>query len=196
MKFRRRMSAMLGVEGLICLASLTMIAFALVTYAATVTVNPTQQFIIGATTASWTVYVNDVNQVRYLPSSSTEPALNTSDPGTYAFKVVTDANKVCAINITLTSAVNSSKFSNFNITVRSSTGGAWSDETLYAGATGTAAKSYINGLTGGDAGYIHQAVSTIKYYEVKVSYSYDKVDETAQVTVTFQYTPLPQDSFT
>jgi intein-encoded DNA endonuclease-like protein len=140
--------------------------------------------------------VNDVNQVRYLPGGSAEPTLNTGESSTYAFKVVTDTNKVCAIKIELTSAVNGSKFSNFNITVRSSTGGAWTDETLYAGATGVSTKSYINGLTGGDAGYVHQAASTTRYYEVKVTYSYDKVDATAQVTATFQYTPLPQNSFT
>ena len=196
MKIRRKLLAILGVKGLLCVASLMTIALAFVVYTAAVTVNPTQQFTIGATSASWTVYVNEVNQVRYLPGSSTEPTLNTGDSSTYAFKSVTDANKVCAIKIELTSAVDGSKFSNFNITVRSSTGGAWSDETLYAGATGATTKSYINGLTGGDAGYVHQAVSTTKYYEVKVTYSYDKVDATAQVTVTFQYTPLPQDSFT
>lgn len=196
MKIRKKLLAIVGVKGLLCLASLTMVALALVTYAATVTLNPTQQFTIGATSASWTVYVNDVNKARYLPGSSIEPTLNTGDSSTYAFKVVTDANKVCAVKIELTSAVNSSKFSNFNITVRSSTGGAWADETLYAASTGSTTKSYIDGLTGGNVGYVHQAVSTTKYYEVKVTYSYDKVDETAQVTVTFQYTPLPQDSFT
>jgi hypothetical protein len=67
---------------------------------------------------------------------------------------------------------------------------------LYAASTGSTTKSHINGSTGGDAGYVHQAASTTKYYEVKVTYSYDKVDATAQVTVTFQYTPLPQDNFT
>jgi len=139
--------------------------------------------------------VNDVNQIRYLPGGSTEPTLNTGDANTYAAKVVTDANKVCAVKIELTSAMDPAKFSNFNIVVRSSTGGAWADETLYAASTGATTKSFINGLTSGDAAYIHQAASTTKYYEVKVTYSYDKVDATAQVTATFQYTPLPQDSF-
>lgn len=196
MKIRRKLLTILGVKGILSVASLTAIALALVVYTVAVTVNPTQQFTVGAPSASWTVYVNDVNQVRYLPGGFTEPTLDTGDSSTYAFKVVTDANKVCAIKIQLTSAVDGSKFSNFNITVRSSTGGAWSDETLYAGNTGATTKSYVNGLTGGDSGYIHQAASTTNYYEVKVTYSYDNVDETAQVTVTFQYTPLPQDNFT
>jgi hypothetical protein len=195
MKIRRKLLTILGVKGILSVASLTTIALALVFYTASVTISPTQQFTIGATTASWTVYVNDVNQVRYLPGGLTEPTLNPTDSTTYAFKVVTDA-KVCAIKIELQSAVDGSKFSNFNIAVRSSTFGTWSDETLYAGATGATTKSYINGLTGGDSGYVHQAASTTKYYEVKVTYSYDKVDTTVQVTTTFQYTPLPQDSFT
>jgi hypothetical protein len=110
--------------------------------------------------------------------------------------VVTDSSKVCAVKIELTSAANSSKFSNFAVTVRSSTGGAWGDETLYAVSTGGTTKSFIDDVLGGDAGYIHQAQSTTKYYEIKVTYSYDLVDKTAQVAVTFQYTPLPQDGFT
>ncbi|MEM3464165.1 MAG: hypothetical protein QW667_06905 [Candidatus Bathyarchaeia archaeon] len=185
----------LGAKGFLCIAAMIAIVLSLVAYTATVTITPTQQFTIGATTSSWTVYVNDVNENRYLPGGSTEPTLNTSDANTYAFKVVTDANQVCAVKIELLSPVDSNKFSNFNITVKSSTGGAWADETLYAAATGSTTKPYIDGLISGDAGYIHQAASTTKYYLIKVTYSYDKVDETAEIEVTFQYTPLPQDSF-
>ena len=200
MKLKRKLEAILGVKGFLCIASLTMIALALVAYTATVTITPTQQFTIGATTATWTVYVNDVDETRYLPGSgspagSGEPTFNSSDTDTYAFKVVTDADKVCAVKIDLTSAVNSSKFSNFNITARFWTGAAWADEVLYDAATGSTTKSYIDGLSAGDAGYIHQAVSTTRYYLIKVTYSYDLVDATDQVTVTFQYTPFPQDSF-
>ena len=67
MKLKRKLEAILGVKGFLCIASLTMIALALVAYTATVTITPTQQFTIGATTDSWTVYVNDVDAVRYLP---------------------------------------------------------------------------------------------------------------------------------
>jgi len=192
----RKFGAILGVKGFLCLASLSMVALALVTYSADVTITPTQQFTIGSTSDTWAVYVNDVDEVRYLPGGSAEPTLNTGDSNTYAFKVVTDAQKNCSVTIELTSAVNSSKFSKFQITVRYSTGGAWADETLYAGATGSTTKSYIDGLSVGDIGYIHQSGATTRYYLIKVTYSYDLVDETTQVTVTFQYTPLPQDSFT
>jgi len=191
----RRIGAFLGLNGILVLAALTTIGLALVTYSATVQVNPIQQFTIGATSDSWTVYVNEVNQVRYLSGGSSQPTFNASDTDTYAFKVVTDANKVCAVKIELTEAVNSSKFSNFNITAQYWTGAAWADATLYDAATGSTSKSSIDGLTGGDAGYIYQAVSTTTYYLIKVTYSYDLVDETDQVTATFQYTPLPQDSF-
>ena len=195
MSLKRKLEAILGVKGFLCLASLAMVALALVTYTATVTITPTQQFTQGAATDSWSVYVNDVDAVRYLPGGSTEPTFNASDTDTYAFKVVTYADKVCAVKIELTAAVNSSKFSNFNITAKYWTGAAWADETLYDAATGSTTKSYIDGLIGGDAGYVHQAVSTTRYYLIKVTYSYDLVDETTQVLVDFQYTPLPQDSF-
>jgi hypothetical protein len=199
----RRLRAVLGVKGLLCLVSLILVVLALVSYTATVTVLPTAQFTIGATTASWTVYVNDVDQIRYLPgtgtpSGSQQPGTpSDADTNTFAFKVVTDSARVCAVNITLTSAVNSSKFSKFEITVLfwNSTASAWQDETLYAAATGSTTKSYINGLTAGDHGYIHHVASLIRYYLIKVTYSYDMVDETDSVTVTFQYTPLPQESF-
>ena len=195
MQLKKKIVAVLGAKGILSLASLTMIALALVTYTASVVIDPTQQFTTGATSDSWTVYVNDVDKVRYLPGGAAEPTFDSGDTNTYAFKVVTDADQVCAVKIELTAAVNSSKFSNFNITAKYWTGAAWADETLYDAATGSTTKSYIDGLSGGDAAYVHQAVSTTRYYLIKVLYSYDQTDETDQVSVTFQYTPLPQDSF-
>lgn len=195
MKSLRNIVAILGVKGLLCLASLTVIALALIVYTAVVTINPTRQFSIGAISSSWTVYINDMDKVRYLPGGSTEPTFNADDPNTYSFKVVTDATQACAVKIELASAVNSSKFSKFQVTIKSWDGSAWVDETLYDAPTGSTMKPYIDGLTPGDAGFVHQAPSTTRYYLVKVTYSYDLVDETAQVTVTFHYTPLPQESF-
>lgn len=191
----REIRAILGLKGILCLASLTVIALALVVYTATVTIHPTRQFLIGATSSSWIVYVNDVDKVRYLPGGLVEPTLNEGDPNTYAFKVVTDASQVCAVKIELTSAVNSSKFSKFQITVKFWTGNGWADEILYAAPTGEQTKPYIDGLVPGDAGYVRQALSTTRYYLIKVTYSYDIVDETEHATVTFNYTPLPRDSF-
>jgi len=200
MNLVKKLGAILGLKGFLSLASLAMIALALVTYTATVTVTPMQQFTVGATSASWIVYINDVNETRCLPGSgspagSEEPTFNASDTGTYAFKVVTDADKVCAVKIELTSAVNSSKFSKFEITAKYWNGSAWDTETLYDAATGSNPKSFIDGLTSGDAGYIHQGTSETTYYLLKVVYSYALIDEATQITVTFQYTPLPQDSF-
>jgi hypothetical protein len=195
----RKIRVILGVKGLLCLASLTAIALALVAYTATVTVTPTQQLTVGATSASWTVYVNDEDEIRYLPGSgipagSSEPTFNENNSSTYAFRVVTDASKVCAVKIRLTSAVDNNKFSKFQITAKQWNGSAWVDETLYNATTGSYTKSYIDGLTYGDAGYVYQNVGETGYYLIKVTYSYLS-DETSQVTVTFQYTPIPQDSF-
>jgi hypothetical protein len=185
----------LGIKGVLCLICLASVAFALVTYTSSVTISPFQQLSVGAATASWTIYVNEVNQVRYMPGGFSEPTLSTGDASTYAFKVVTDTNKACAVKVELTSAMNASKFSNFDITVRSSTGEAWGTETLYAASTGDTTKTPINGLTPADAAYVHQAASTTKYYEIQVTYSYDKVNDTTQIPVTFQFTPLPQNDF-
>lgn len=200
MKPISKLVKILGVKGFLCLAAMTMIALALVPYTATVTISQTQQFTVGATSASWTIYVNDVNQTRYLPGSgspagSEEPTFNASDSSTYAFKVVTDADKVCAVKIELTSAVNNSRFSKFEITAKYWNVSVWENETLYNATTGSTTKSYIDGLTSGDAGYVHQGKSETAYYLIQVIYSYDQVDETTEVTVTFQYTPVPQDSF-
>lgn len=191
----REIKAILGVKGILCITSLAMIALALVAYTAVVTLNPTRQFVVGATSGSWMIYVNDVDRVRYLPGGLMEPTFNADDPNTYAFKVATDASQACAVKIELASTVDSSKFSKFQITVKYWTGNTWADEPLYDAPTGSTTKPYINGLTAGDAGYIHQDPSTTKYYLVKVTYSYDLVDEAAQITVAFQYTPLPQNSF-
>jgi hypothetical protein len=185
----------LGVKGTICLICLTTVCFALVTYTCSLTISPIEQLSVGTASASWNIYVNEVNQLRYVPGGFSESVLNTGDINTYCFKIVTDANKVCAVKVELTSAMDGSKFSNFIITVRSSTGESWGTETLYTASTGGTTKASIDGLTQSDAAYIHQAVSTTKYYEIQVTYSYDKVNETSQIPVTFQFTPLPQNSF-
>lgn len=194
MKFRQ-LGAILGIKGALCIIFMTMIVLALIVYTVSVSITPTLQFTTGAASSSWTVYINDVNKERYLPGGMAEPTFNAGNPDSYAFKVVTDANQVCAVKIELTSAVNASKFSNFNITIEYWNSVAWVSGTLYNAATGSTAKSYINGLTAGDSGYVHQDLSTTGYYLIKVTYSYDKVGETTQVASTFQFTPLPQNSF-
>ncbi|MEM2972402.1 MAG: hypothetical protein QW270_08315 [Candidatus Bathyarchaeia archaeon] len=195
MKNLNKILTILGVKGVLCLVSLTIIALALVTYTAILTVSPTRQFTIGTTTSSWTIYINDLDKLRFLPGGTSEPTLNADDPNTYAFKVTTDNSQVCAVKIELAPAVNNSKFSKFQVNVKYWDSSAWADETLYADPTGSTTKPYIDGLTTGDVGYIHQGFPTTRYYLIKVTYSYDKVDETTQMTVNFQYTPLPQNSF-
>jgi hypothetical protein len=185
----------LGVKGALCLICLVAVGFSLVTYTSSVVISPMEQLSVGERNASWNIYVNEVNQTRYMPGGFSEPTLNPSDTSTYAFRVVTDSNKVCAVEVQLSSAMNASEFSNFEITVLSSTGGSWGQEPLYAASTGTTAKAYIDGLVQGSTAYIHQDVSTVKYYLVQVTYSYDLVNQTSQIPMTFQFTPLPQDGF-
>lgn len=196
---KRKLRAILGVKGFLCLLSLAMVVLALVAYTAQVTITPTKQFTIGATTQSWTIYVNDINQTRYLPGSGspagsavpTTVPPTTADPTSFAFYLVTDASKDCAVNITLSSAVNSSKFSKFEIRAMSWAGVSWSAVTLYDQPSGGGTKSFINGLTN-DFGYIQQAAGLSTYYLLNMTYSYDLVDTTTAITVTFSYTPLPQ----
>jgi len=200
----KKLKAVLGIKGVLCLTLLITIGLALVTYTSTLSITPTQQFTLGATTASWTIYINDVDQVRYMPGSGTPAgsqvpvgAPSDGDTNTFAFKVVTDAGKVSAVKIELTSTVNSSEFSKFQITTKwwNSSAAAWQDATLYVASTGSTTKSYIDGLNATDVGYIHHAALTSTFYLIMVTYSYDLVDTTTVETVTFQYTPLPQDSF-
>jgi hypothetical protein len=188
----------LGINGIICIICLASVAVALVNYQGTVTTSPTRQLTVGTITDAWTFYVNEVNQVRYVPGvpdQFTLPTLDTGDTGTYSFKVVTDANKVCAVKVELVTAMDPATFSRFDITVSSSTGGAWGAETLYAASTGGTSKTAVDGLIQGDATYIHQTNSATKYYEVKVTYSYDLVDDTTQIPVVLELTPLPQNNF-
>ena len=187
----RKISLIIGIKGILAVFSLISIALALVTYSASVTVAPTQQFTIGSSSDSWTVYVNEVDQVRYLPGAFSQPTFDPADVGSYAFRVATDGDKACAVKIELTSPMDSGKFSNFDITVDYWTGAAWAPITLYDSATGPATITAIDGLSVGATGYTQQGVSTTTYYLVKGTYSYDLVDDTTQVTATFQYTPLP-----
>ena len=192
MKKFKKIGAILGTKGVLAVASLITVAVALVVYSAAITITPTRQFTIGASSDSWTVYINEVDQVRYLPGNYSAPTLNTGDTSTYAFRVVTDANKASAVQIELTSAMDSALFSNFDITVSYWVAGTgWVSATLYDSATGGSSISSIDGLTT-NAGYIRQAASNDIYYLVRVTYSYDLVDTTTPITATFQYTPLPQ----
>ena len=195
MKKFKKIGAILGTKGVLAVASLMTVAVALVVYSAALTITPTQQFTIGASSDSWSVYINEVNEVRYLPGGDSAPTLDTGDTSTYAFRVVTDANKVCAIQIEMASAMDSALFSNFDITVNYWDGVAWAATTLYDSNTGSTAITEIDGLTT-NAGYIHQAAGADVYYLVVVTYSYDLVDDTTQVIANLQYTPLPQDDFT
>ena len=195
-KLKRKLRAILGVKGSLCLLSLAIVVLALVAYQAQVTITPKKQFTIGATTQSWTIYVNDVNQIRYLPGSgsptgSVPPiAPVDTDPTSFAFYVVTDASKGCAVNITLTSPVNSSKFSKFEIRALSWVG-SWSAVTIYDQPSGVGTKPFIDGLTN-DFGYIQQSGVASTFYLLNMTYSYDLVDTTTAFNVTFSYTPLPQ----
>ena len=113
----------LCINGIICLICLASVVVALVDYQGTVTTSPTRQLTVGTITDAWTIYVNEVNQVRCVPDQFTTPTLDTDNTGTYSFKVVTDANKVCAVKVELVTAMDPLKFSKFDITVSSSTGG-------------------------------------------------------------------------
>ena len=195
----KKLGAILGLKGVLCLASLTIVTLALVSYTATVTITPVNPLTQGATAEDWTIYINDIDEVRYLPGAGT-PAGSTvpsASPNggsdTYAFKVDTDAGRSMAVNITLTSPVNNTKFSKFEISVLfwNASDSSWDDAILYDAPTGGSTKSYIDGLTD-DYGYIQQSVSTSRYYLMKVTYSYDLVDTTTVITVNFNYTPLPQ----
>jgi len=195
----RKLFVSLGVKGTLCLICLLIcvssISFALVTYTGSVIITPTQQLTVGTATTSWTIYQNQQNANQYMPGGSTESTLTPGDSTSYAFKVATDPNQVCAVEVELTTAMDPSQFSSFTITVLSSqSGGTWNTEPLYAAATGTTTKASINGLMQGDAAYIHQAISTTEYYEIQVTYSYDG-SNTTPITATFQFTPLPMNSF-
>jgi hypothetical protein len=195
----KKLRAILGLKGILCFASLTIVTLALVSYTATVTITPVKPFAQGAAGDNWTIYVNDVDEVRYLPGEGTPAGStvpSTSPNGgsdTYAFKVDTDSGRSMAVNITLASPVNTSKFSKFEITALfwNSTDSSWDDATLYDAPTGGSTKSYIDGLTS-DYGYIQQPVSTSRYYLMRVTYSYDLVETTTVITVSFNYIPLPQ----
>ena len=180
----KRIGALLGIKGVLAIASLTTIALALVVYTASVTITPTTQFSIGATTDSWDVYVNDVDQYRYLPGGSSQPA----DTTTYAF-ILNTQTRGCAVQIELTSAM-SAPFSKFEIRVMYWSG-SWQSAQLYDSATGGSTIDFIDG-TDTTPGFIRQGAGTgDTYYLVEVTYSYDTAGTPAVATATFQYTPLP-----
>ncbi|TRO51290.1 hypothetical protein E2P61_06545 [Candidatus Bathyarchaeota archaeon] len=183
----RKISAVLGIKGLLAVASLTSIAIALVVYSTAVTITPANQFTMGPATYSWNVYINDQNAVRYLPGDTAPPSTGS----TYAFSL-NDLGTDCAVQIQLTSAMSSGLFSNFDITVMYyDTTLGWTTAQLYDSAIGGSTLTSINGLNT-TPGFIRQAAGAgATSYLIRVTYSYDIVGATTPVTATFQYTPLP-----
>ncbi len=168
------------------------VAAELSSFTTTVTIHGVKQLSQGASTSSWNVYVNDVNQVQYVPGNTTEPTLNPDDTNTYAFNVTTDAYRACSVEINLAEPV-SSDFSSFQITVLNWTGSAWSPATLYTTATGSTPLTYIDGTIADTSGYIQQPVSTSTYYLVAITYTYDQTSPPGTpYTVDLQFTPLPE----
>ncbi len=192
----KKLRMTIGIKGFLCLLALVSIATAMVSYTSEISATPIQQFTVGSSSYKWDVYVNENDQVKYLPGDTTLSLLNTASVLTYAFKVDTDASKVCAVKIELTTPVDDAKFSNFNITVLrwDDVNAKWVSEKIFAEPTGSTTKTSIDG-TSSDCGYIHQGISTKAYYLLQVTYSYDKVDTTTTIDTTIKYTPLPQNSF-
>jgi hypothetical protein len=191
-----------GIVALLLISTL-LVTVALVMYQSNVASTPTKQLTLGAAaTAEWTFYVNEVNQAKYMPgvniSGIVQPTFSASDTSTYAFKVVTDSNKVCAVKINLLAPVDALLFSNYDVTVMAcnTTEGftTWASVPLYAAATGTTTAT-LSGLTPDGAAYIHQDLSNTDYYLVVVHYSYDLLDTNTAISTAFVYTPLPQNSF-
>ena len=139
----KKLRMTLGVKGFLCLLALVSIATAMVSYTSEISATPIQQFTVGSSSYKWDVYVNENDQVKYLPGDTTLPLLNTASALTYAFKVDTDASKVCAVKIELTTPVDDAKFSNFNITVLrwDDINAKWVSEKIYAGPTGSTIKN-------------------------------------------------------
>ena len=195
----RKIRLLIGVEGILCIACLTTVALALAVYSTSVTMNPTLQFYQGANEVTWNLYLNEVDQVRYMPGGNAEPTLpKDTDLTTYAFKVVTDENRVCAVAIKIQSAA--SKFSKFDIRVKywvDGTSGSWQYADLFESAEGTVPKAWINGGDAIDIGYIHQGPLLTRYYILEVTYTYDISDEAdfAQETAVFEFTPYAASGF-
>lgn len=187
----RKIGLLFGLKGILCIACLTTVALALVAYTATVTITRTQQFTIGVKTQAWEVYVNDVDQVRYLPGADTKPP---NDASPCAFSVKTTDNKDCAVKIELQTAMNPADFSKFQIRVYYYFGGSWVSAQLYdADLVTLKSAGFIDGLSA-DSGYIVQQGAGTLNYLVEVTYSYDQPTLTAGDTVTalFDYTPTVQ----
>jgi len=188
----------LGVKGIICLVALIAIVIAQLTYTATVNITLGQTgYGQGKSTESWTIYENDIDEVRYLPGAGTggnaTPTFNAGDSNTYAFKVTTDTVKGMAVKIELVDYTKTENFTKFEITAMWYNSG-WQIAQLYDGPTASAGTiSFINGKTSGASGYVHQARSTsTRYYLIKVTYSYPTT--ASAPSIQFRYTPTPEDT--
>jgi hypothetical protein len=139
----KKLKLALGINGIIALICLGIFVVALITYTTTTSQTPVKQFYQGITSDSWNIYLNEQNCVRYLPGISPENVLPPSQPvdgetSTYAFKIVTDSYRVCAVDVRLSEEANSTLFSRFDIQALfwNTTATAWEVVPIFSGPTG------------------------------------------------------------
>lgn len=208
MNIKRKLPWLLTGKGLMATLSVLAVAIALVSYTATVTININSSFTVGATTATWDVYLNDVAQLRYLPGSTATPRGSAelgSGTTNNAFSVVDDGAQGTAVNITLTTLMSATQFSQFQITVKqwNATSSSWQAgtplSTLYTTQTGTTTMTFIQGLSGGAGqtfGFLHilKTQTTTVYFEIVVTYTVNATSA-GTATAVFSYTPTRTSAF-
>ncbi len=196
MQLKRKLPWILTGKALIATGSIAMVALALVTYTATVTLNFSAFFVQGmGNTASWTLSTS--SGTRYLPGNQANAGTNTpgapaqTNTTSFAFYTITGKGYV---KINLAANVPTADFNSYRIFVLTFNTTTWNNATLYASSTYSTTGHIVGGIdgTGVNASaltaYLLIGQAAQVFYAIQVNYILAPTPG-ASTTTTFNYTP-------
>lgn len=188
MQLKRKLPWILTGKSLLAVGSIAMVALALVTYTATITITFSPFFTLGQATGAWTT--NTSSGTRYLPGNTVIPGT----PGpvtattTFAFSTITGGGYV---QIGTSTAAKTTDFSSFKIFVLVFNSTVWNNATMYTSSTfGTVLSGGVDGTSTANSGFIHiVSAQPQTYFAIQVNYILVGTPADPSANVVFAYTP-------
>ncbi len=188
MHLKRKLPWILTGKSLLAVGSIAMVALALVTYSATITITFSPFFTLGLNTSAWTT--NTASGSRYLPGNTAVPGT----PGpitattTFAFSTITGGGYV---QIGTSTAAKTTDFSSFKIFVLVFNSTTWNNATIYTtSAFSTVLSGGVDGTNTATSGFIHiVSAQPQTYFAIQVNYVLVGTPADTSANVVFAYTP-------
>lgn len=188
MQLKRKLPWILTGKAALAVGSIAMVALALVTYTATITITFSPFFTLGQATGAWST--NTASGTRYLPGNTVIPGT----PGpvtattTFAFSTITGGGYV---QVGTSTAAKPTDFQSFKIFVLVFNSTVWNNATIYTSSAFTSVLSGgVDGTNTATSGFIHVVAGQPQtYFAIEVIYILQGTPADTTANVVFAYTP-------